>query len=159
MQSHSPAGPVLACYDGSQGSHQALRSGGLVVGRRKVVVLTIWQPIAAQLARIGSFGPITGFDGEEQVDLQEQRAAAAAADEGAQRASELGFDATSRVEETRSAVWEAIVGVADDIDAVLILCGSRGRSSMETALLGSTSHGVLHHAHRPVLIAPQARSR
>jgi nucleotide-binding universal stress UspA family protein len=38
------------------------------------------------------------------------------------------------------------------------MCGTRGRGGVETFLLGSTSQGVLRHAHRPVLVAPAPKN-
>jgi nucleotide-binding universal stress UspA family protein len=38
--------------------------------------------------------------------------------------------------------------------AGVIVVGSRGRSMMREALLGSVARAVLHHAHRPVLVVP-----
>jgi nucleotide-binding universal stress UspA family protein len=54
-------------------------------------------------------------------------------------------------------VWQKIVEVADELDAGLIVCAPRGRGRITSALLGSTSHGIIQHAGRPVLIAPQQR--
>jgi len=49
---------------------------------------------------------------------------------------------------------EAIVGKANDLDVDLIVLGSHGRGRLLRALVGSVSVGVLHAAHRPVLIVP-----
>lgn len=146
--------PVLACYDGSEGSRQALRLAGRVLGPQPIVVLTVWQRISTQLARAGGFGALGGFEHEGEVDQQEQAAARQAAEEGAASAREQGFDATARVEEGGRTEWETIVAVANEIDASIVVCGSRGRG-MLGSLLGSTSAGILHHAHRPVLISPE----
>ena len=49
---------------------------------------------------------------------------------------------------------EAIVRVATVRDADAIYIGSRGVGRAR-ALLGSTAHGVLHHADRPVVVIPE----
>lgn len=46
----------------------------------------------------------------------------------------------------------AIVEYADEVDADLIIVGSRGRGALSTLLLGSVSHGVVHASDRNVLI-------
>lgn len=48
-----------------------------------------------------------------------------------------------------------ILGLAEDVGADLIMCGSHGRSAMGRLLLGSVSEGVLHGAKCPVLIVRQ----
>ena len=47
---------------------------------------------------------------------------------------------------------DRIVAAAEDAKADLVVIGSRGLSEWRSFLLGSTSHGVLHHAHCPVLV-------
>src|SRR5262249_12494358 len=47
---------------------------------------------------------------------------------------------------------DAIIEVAQDIEADLIVLGSHGLSGWKALLLGSVSDGVLHHAPCPVLI-------
>lgn len=47
---------------------------------------------------------------------------------------------------------DEIVAHADSIDADLIVLGSRGRGLFTSALLGSTSRGVIGESRRPVLV-------
>lgn len=154
MSSTSERGPTLICYDGSEGSLSALHSVGQVLSPQRVVVLTVWRTLAERLASTGGFGAFT-IDDEGEVDSEEEAAARQAAEDGARRARERGFEATARIEESPTVVWKTIVDVANELDAELIVCGTRGRGVTESILLGSTSHGVLHHSGRPVLIAPQ----
>ena len=46
----------------------------------------------------------------------------------------------------------AIVHLADEIDAGLIVMGSRGLGGIRRALMGSVSDSVVRHAHCPVLV-------
>jgi nucleotide-binding universal stress UspA family protein len=71
----------------------------------------------------------------------------------AARAS-AGWDAEARLARAQTTEWRAIVDVADEMDAGLIVCGSRGLTGLRGLVLGSVSHAVLQHAGRPVLIAP-----
>jgi nucleotide-binding universal stress UspA family protein len=45
-----------------------------------------------------------------------------------------------------------IVGDANEIDADVIVMGSRGRGDLAGLLLGSTAHKVIHLSDRPVLV-------
>jgi len=47
---------------------------------------------------------------------------------------------------------EAIVHLAEDIDADLIVIGSRGFGGLRRALLGNVADSVVRHAHCPVLV-------
>lgn len=47
---------------------------------------------------------------------------------------------------------QAIVHLADEIGAGLIIMGSRGLGGIRRALMGSVSDSVVRHAHCPVLI-------
>ena len=52
---------------------------------------------------------------------------------------------------------EAIVHLAEDIDAGMIVIGSRGFGGMRRALMGNVADSVVRHAHCPVLVVrPQA---
>ena len=45
-----------------------------------------------------------------------------------------------------------IVHLAEDLEAGLVVMGSRGRGGIRRALMGSVSDSVVRHAHCPVLI-------
>ena len=148
-------GPVLFCYDGSEGSRAAMVAAAeLVVHPAPAVVLTVWQPAAVLLARAGGFGGSYLSD-EEQIDAEQAQLAGEAAEEGVERARAHGYDAGARVVEATEGAGRAIIEIADELDARLIVCGRRGLGTVASALLGSVSHVVLAHAGRPVLIAPE----
>jgi nucleotide-binding universal stress UspA family protein len=56
-------------------------------------------------------------------------------------------------------VPEAIVGLAEEIGAGLVVVGSRGRGGIRRALMGSVSDSVVRHAHCPVLVVRQEKER
>ncbi len=78
--------------------------------------------------------------------------------------------ATKRLEEARALVGDdagqvdaviveeepaqALVQLADERDARLIVVGTRGEGPLRGALLGSTPHKLLHLSNRPVLVVP-----
>jgi nucleotide-binding universal stress UspA family protein len=52
---------------------------------------------------------------------------------------------------------EKIVKLSEELEADLIVTGSRGLSGMRRALLGSVSDSVVRHAHCPVLVVREKR--
>jgi nucleotide-binding universal stress UspA family protein len=51
-------------------------------------------------------------------------------------------------------VWQKIIKVADEINADVIVMGTRRKHKLSMLKIGSTAHKVLEHANRPVLIVP-----
>jgi nucleotide-binding universal stress UspA family protein len=147
-------GPTLFCFDGSDGSRAALGAAARQLRPGPAIVLTVWETVALRMASqaFAVAGPIAN---EAELDGEEEAAARAAAEEGARLAREHGWDAEPRLAMARSTTWGAIVDVADELDASLVVCGTRGLSGIRGFVLGSVSGAVLHHAHRPVLIAPE----
>lgn len=47
---------------------------------------------------------------------------------------------------------EEIVSLAEELDAGLLVIGSRGRGGIRRALMGSVSDSVVRHAHCPVMV-------
>ena len=135
-------------YDDELGAAARRRRSG------PAVVLTVWETVALRMAS-QAFAVAAPIDNEAELDGQEVTAARAAAEEGARLAREHGWDAEPRLAMARSTTWGAIVEVADELDASLVVCGTRGLSGIRGLVLGSVSGAVLHHARRPVLVAPE----
>ncbi|HEY2564376.1 MAG TPA: universal stress protein [Acidimicrobiales bacterium] len=148
-------GPVLFCFDGSDGSRGALRAAAdLINPPIDAVVLTVWETIATRLALAGAFAAGT-LTGGADVDADEESYARSVAEEGAARAREHGYEASAMIKESFEGIPKAILETADDLSPRLIVCGQRGRGVLGSTLLGSVSHKLASHTRHPVLIAPE----
>jgi nucleotide-binding universal stress UspA family protein len=157
MAEQSPIGPVLFCFDGSDGSRSALRAAGRLIERpTEAVVLTVWETIETRLALSGGFAG--GFPMDlADLDEDEEASARSVAEEGARQATEHGYNAAPMVRQSLQGVPKTILDTADELSARLIVCGQRGRGALRAALLGSVSHALAAHTRHPVLIAPESR--
>jgi nucleotide-binding universal stress UspA family protein len=52
------------------------------------------------------------------------------------------------------ATSDALLARANEHNAAVLVVGARKHSLVREALLGSVALGLLHHAHRPVLVVP-----
>jgi nucleotide-binding universal stress UspA family protein len=152
MTEEDLSGPVLFCFDGSDGSRGALKAAADLIARPvDAVVVTVWETVATRLALAGAFAAgITS--GGADLDSDEESFAKSVAEEGARRAGEHGFNASAVTKESFDGVPRAILEVADTLSARLIVCGQRGRGTLRASLLGSVSHALASHARHPVLI-------
>jgi nucleotide-binding universal stress UspA family protein len=148
---------ILICYDGSADAQAAIDHAGLLMAGSDTTVLVIWETILETMTRNGSLGMGMGFLGasnDEDADAALQNAATATATEGAQRATAAGLLAHPRTAHRGDDITGVILTIAADLDADVIVLGTRGRGGMTSLMLGSVSHTVLHHADRPVLVVP-----
>ncbi len=154
-------GPAVVAYDGSEASERAIAvSGNLLAGRRTIVVHA-WHSqyrrglTATALAR----GPVD--DVREIVSLLDQSLAQAADDttsDGVERARAAGLDATGETLESDAGAWRTVASAARSHGAAVIVSGARGVGGARSALLGSTSAGLIHNADLPVLVVPASTS-
>ena len=49
---------------------------------------------------------------------------------------------------------EAILRVADEYDALMVVVGATGRGPISGSLLGSVTYQVVHRSTRPVVVVP-----
>jgi nucleotide-binding universal stress UspA family protein len=148
-------GTALIAYDGSDDAAAAIRHAGKLLAPRPATVVHVWESLAGLLLHTDIQG-LTGTmrEAAEEVDDEDRRRAEQMAEEGAELAREAGFDSDCRAVQGRPKAWPALLEAADAVDAVVLVIGSRGQGSVRSALFGSVSSGLLHHAHRPVLVVP-----
>ncbi|HWC27863.1 MAG TPA: universal stress protein, partial [Solirubrobacteraceae bacterium] len=92
--------------------------------------------------------------GAEALDESARREAESHARHGSVLLGEAGWSSeTAALAAARNAAG-AILRVAEDHDAAVVVSGTRGRSPLAAALLGSTAEGIARHAGRPVLLVP-----
>ncbi|HET8759051.1 MAG TPA: universal stress protein [Solirubrobacteraceae bacterium] len=149
------ARPILIAYDGSEHARVAIERAGALFGPRAAVVACVWSPVApaAAAASIAAPRPLV-YEGARALDIKERERAEGIARTGALLAADAGLAAEARAIRGDGAPWRALVDCAAAIDAEAVVAGTRGRSRAVSAVLGSTAAGILHHAHRPVLVVP-----
>ena len=145
---------ILIATDGSGRSLHAARYIRTLVNReevRRISVLAVVRPFAAV--------PFASDFGEDhpQESLSEggpgysfQRAAREAVERVAAELKDF-------VPDVQTLVWngspaDEIVRAAKELEADLIVVGSRGSGRVDSLIMGSVSHRVLNYAHCPVLV-------
>jgi nucleotide-binding universal stress UspA family protein len=110
------------------------------------------EPIFVHVALSTDVLPVTGFAmaGPVSVPHELEWADRSSLDDAAALAEERGIDAKTKLLVGDPA--REIVAYAEEIDADLIVVGSRGLGKVGSALLGSVSHKLLHEAKRPVMV-------
>ena len=147
--------PLVVCYDGSENAAQAIDVASREFPGSEALVLHVWEP----LSHVASVPPVPGLRGIllaglDEIDLEREQASAGAAAAGAELARRAGLQAEGVTRRAENRAWGAILRVADEHDARLIVMGRRGLSGPERWLLGSVSTAVLHRSERPVLVVP-----
>jgi nucleotide-binding universal stress UspA family protein len=137
---------ILIATDGSPAALQAVELGLELAEEQDA------QPTFVHVAPAADVLPVTGFAMAGPVSVPHELAEAdrSSLDEAVLIAEERGIDAQTKLLAGDPACQ--IVAYADEIDADLIVVGSRGLGTIGSALLGSVSHKLLHDATRPVMV-------
>ena len=148
-------GPPLLCYDGSENSRQAIEHASELLANREALVLHLWQSWASHApTHVPVVSGAVGGMARELDEIAETQSGELA-DAAVEHAARAGFDARPLSTRCDGALWHGVLRAADEHDASTIALGSRGLSGI-SAVLGSVSHGVVHHSKRAVLIVPPA---
>jgi nucleotide-binding universal stress UspA family protein len=151
---------ILVSYDGSEDAQAAIDRVARLMPGAAATVVTVWEPLMETVMRRGAvgvgIGMAGGFADGGETDAANERAALDSATEGADRATAAGLHAQPRTAVRHNGIANAILAVAREIDADLIVMGTRGRSGMTSFMLGSVSHALAQHADRAVMVVPSA---
>ncbi len=147
---------VLVPTDGSENAERAVRFSAQVADRRQQAVVTVVfvHLLVAPLAIVGTLTPapeqpLQDFNDEERTCAQDiiDRAVA----EIRSLVTSPDVTVTGRVV-VDSRADEGILRVADEINADIIVVGTRGLSTLRGAIVGSVSHALIEKARCPVLV-------
>ena len=146
---------ILIAYDGSKHGRLAIKVAAERLSGPATVLHVLSPAPRMPLATDAMTGAL--LDEEAYVDHERQQRAHAEsiAQEGARLARDLGLDAEPLVvEEPSHRIWRAIVDVAEERDAQMIVLGHRCGGGLRGSLPGSVSRGVVAHSLRPVVVVP-----
>jgi nucleotide-binding universal stress UspA family protein len=135
-------GSIVVGYDASPGARAALDQAlelAAAFGDRLIIGFGVAPP-----------APVGEEDRAHRQALRDHAEKMTA--EALERAQGSGVDVEVALVEDRAS--SALVSLAADNDARMIVVGSYGERPLKGAILGSTPHKLLHLAERPVLVVP-----
>jgi nucleotide-binding universal stress UspA family protein len=135
---------VLLAYDGSIEGRRALREGAKLAQFCGAEVFL--------LAVVETASSVASLDGGVMISMDDQYANyEAILAEGAERLKAMGFSPTARL--GMGAPGPEIVGVAEEIDANLVVVGHRPQGPLARWLFGNVGTYLIKHLRCSVLVA------
>jgi nucleotide-binding universal stress UspA family protein len=135
-------GSIVVGYDGSACGEAALDAA-----------LAIAPALGDEVTVVFGYAP-PGIWGGEIADHEEAIEELGEKVLGKAREQAVGHGVEIGEELVPKRAVQALIDVADDRDARLIVVGSFGESALKGIILGSTTSKLLHLTDRPVLVVP-----
>ncbi|HUS43396.1 MAG TPA: universal stress protein [Ilumatobacteraceae bacterium] len=135
------SGPVIVGVDGSSNAQLAL-SMAAEIARRFDLDLAVFHAIGLMTMIEGEHVPSEGHRDDLERMLRLEWCAALANDRDLRWRAELVYGSPADV----------LMKMGAGLDASFVVVGSRGVG--DELALGSTSHHVVHHCDRPVVVVP-----
>lgn len=142
---------IVLCTDGSELAEAALRAGLAVLAPadRYVVATAVEGPDPAEL--VGASGMAGPTLSQAEFDTELAAATGAGATLAQETAARLGLTG-AEAQVVPGPAGDGLVALAEQVGATALVIGSRGRSGIKRALLGSVSDHVVRHAPCPVIV-------
>jgi nucleotide-binding universal stress UspA family protein len=149
---------ALIAYDGSATAVTAVRATAALLPGAQAIVATLGESSVPRTATVTRAVPTISPDvvqrAIEELRDETRNEAERTAQQGTERARALGLDAQARAAAADAGAASALLELAHELAADVLVCGTRGRGAFTRALLGSTSTSLLHHADLPLLVVP-----
>jgi nucleotide-binding universal stress UspA family protein len=143
---------ILIAYDGSADAKTAIDRAAQLMANEEATILVVWERFIDVVTRSGGV-PVGEVD-YEALDRGYEDEARKRAEEGVQRARNAGLKAEAFVRARQQTIAATVLTEAEGMGVDAIVLGTRGLTGLKSLLLGSVSHGVVQHAHVPVMIVP-----
>jgi nucleotide-binding universal stress UspA family protein len=150
---------ILLATDGSEDAAFAARTAVNLAnktGSELHVVYVEEAPRRLSTSEPSSFEELIDPEFEEKMRQHAQAAASQRLEEQVQKIQEAGGEILQAHPRFGRPDAE-IVHLAEELDAGIVVVGSRGVGGVRRALLGSVSDSVVRHAHCPVLVVRQEK--
>ena len=140
---------IIVGIDGSAHSRRALEWAIREAGIRltPLTVLTVSEATADY------WGTLT-YPGEEDLAEQARKEALEETDRVLDQLNDQPGPPQVAIQAANGLPAEVLLKAASDMDAEMIVVGSRGAGGFKKLLLGSVSTQLTHHAHCPVMVIP-----
>ncbi|TFV60137.1 universal stress protein [Geodermatophilus sp. DF01-2] len=146
---------VLVGYDGSPSAVNAIEAAAMLLPSATASILHLWEPpfTSPELRHRLTFRADTMEALGDLLETEGRAEAERLVRNGVKLAHAAGWDAESLVKRTFGGDGYQFARTADELDADLMIVGSRGLGGMR-ASLGSVSELVVHVSPVPVLVVP-----
>lgn len=145
---------IILAFDGSPTAQRAVHYASRFLTADRAVVLTVWNPMdrGTDPVSYDLDGPPDPTDGDEiDIALAEAQRINGG---GLELALSVGLPAEPMCVPQTFTVWGTIIDAADELDADLIVTGTRATTGFRSLIQSSVADHVLRRGHRPVLIVP-----
>ena len=156
MRHVASPGPLLIGFDGSPSARRAVEYTARLLPGAETVVAHVWHPYGRRTPG-GLPGPLDSLvrEGARKEDVEAATESDELARQGAELAASLGLAATARSVSSDRNAGPALMELAGQVGAELIVIGPRGLSTVAAALRDGTSRHLALRSPVPVLVVPE----